>query len=180
MARQNIVFLYARVSKLPVLSKDKSTGELNYGMVYVDTVRGLREVDDDVRYVKHDYPLIISREKNILDNIMEWKENDIVFIKGAITSKKITKSSYCPECADENGNAFKNMSLGNLLYITPIYVKKMASYETKEDAVKDIVDNREISNQVYIVGTLVKLSFKPIFFVVLKSSSRPVLFSLAI
>lgn len=156
MARQNIVFLYARVSKLPVLSKDKSTGELNYGMVYVDTVRGLREVDDDVRYVKHDYPLIISREKSILDNIMEWKENDIVFIKGAITSKKITKSSYCPECTDENGNALKNMSLGNLLYITPIYVKKMASYETKEDAVKDIVDNREISNQVYIVGTLLK------------------------
>ena len=81
--RQNLVFLYARVSKPPALSRNRETGEYNYGMVYLDCVRGLREVDDGVRFVKHDYPLIISREKNMLDNIAKWKENDVVLVKAS-------------------------------------------------------------------------------------------------
>ena len=156
MARQNIAFLYARVSKAPVLTKDNNTGEYNYGMVYVDTVRNLREIEDGLHYVKHEYPLIISREKCIVENMLTWKENDIVIIKGTLNTKKILKSSFCPVCQNDDGTSVKNSSLGNLVYITPIYAKKLRSYDEKEDAIKDIVDNREISNQIYIVGTLLK------------------------
>ncbi len=155
MARQNIVFMYARVNKSPIIAKTKDTDEFNYGMVYVETVRGVREVDDKVKYVRHDYPLIISREKHILEDIATWEENDIVIVKGAITSKKIVKTSHCPNCTTD-GVATKNKSEGNLLYITPIYVKKVKSFDTKEEAIEEIIQNREISNQAYVVGTLLK------------------------
>ena len=157
MGRQNIAFLYARVSKRPIISRDAESGEYNYGMAYVDTVRSLRPVDDGIKFVKHDHPLIMSREKDILDQMCEWEENDIVLVKGVVTSKTIPKTSFCPHCTDENGNATKNTKNGNLVYITPIYVRKEKSYgEDKKSAIEDIVNNREISNQVYVMGTLVR------------------------
>ena len=157
MGRQNIAFMYARVHKEPIISRDKETGEYNYGMVYVDTVRGLRSVEDDVRYVKHDHPLIMSREKEHLDKMSEWKENDIVYIKGVVTTKTINKTSYCPNCTDAEGNATKNVVKGNFVYITPIFSEKVKSYgEDKVAAKDDLVNHREIGNQLYVLGTLVK------------------------
>lgn len=157
MGRQNIAFLYARVSRAPVISRNAETGEYNYGMVYLDTVRSLRSVGDDIKYVRHDHPLVMSREKEILDQMEDWKENDIVFIKGVITSKTVMKSSFCPHCTDGEGNATRNTSKGNLVYITPIYVRKEASYgDDKKAAIEDIVNNREISNQIYVMGTLIR------------------------
>ena len=155
MGRQNIVFLYGRVSKPPVIQMNKETGEYIYGMVYLDTVRGLRSANDDAAYVKHDHPLIMSREKEILDRIRDWKENDIVTVKGVITSKMIPKASVCPFCT-ENGQMVKNEVMGNLIYITPIFVQKVKSYDDKVSAVEDLIAHREISNQLYVLGTLVR------------------------
>ena len=87
----------------------------------------------------------------------DWRINDIVLIKGVVTSKTISKSSYCPHCTDDDGNATKNTVNGNLVYVTPIYVKKIESYgEDKQAAIEDLVNNREISNQIYVMGTLIK------------------------
>lgn len=157
MGRQNSVFLYARVHKAPIIQKDSETGEYNYGMVYIDTVRGLRSVEDKVNFVKHDHPLVVSREKEILDQMIEWKENDIIQIKGVITSKTITKTSFCPNCTDADGNPTKNQIKGNLVYITPIFCERLKTYgDDKISAIEDLVNHREISNQVIVLGRVVK------------------------
>lgn len=156
MAKQNLAFMYGRVSKNPIISRDEETGEYNYGLLYLDTVRGLRSVDDDVNFVKHDHPLIMSREKEICDKMADWKENDIIFVKGVITSKKLLKPSYCPHCTDENGMATKNDSYGNLLFVTPIYAEKVKEESDKKLAQEDVVLHREISNQVFIYGHVLK------------------------
>lgn len=155
LAKQNSVYLYGRVHKTPMISKNEETEEYNYGMVYLDVVRGLRYVGDHLKKVKHDYPLIMSREPEILDEISTWQENDIVLVKGVITTKSANKGSYCPHCTDESGNATKNVAVGNLLYVTPIYVRKEKSYQSVNEAVEDVVKNREISNQIICYGTLV-------------------------
>lgn len=155
MGKVNIAYIYGRVSKKPIVQIDKDTGEYVYGMVYLDTVRSLRPIEDDVRYVKHDHPLIISREKEILDNMRNWDENDMIFVKGVISTKMIPKSSFCPECQDEAGNPTKNIIKGNLIYITPIYAEKVKSFEDKMEAIDDLIQNREISNQIYVLGTLI-------------------------
>ena len=157
MGMQNIVHLYARVHKAPQINRDKDTGEYNYGMCYIDTVRGLRAVEDDIKYTKHDHPLIISREKEILDQMIEWKENDVVLIKGVVSSKPIPKDSYCPNCTDSEGRPTKNTVRGNLIYVTPIFVETMRSYDDdKVAACEDVVNHMEISNQVYSIGTLIR------------------------
>lgn len=157
MGRQNITFMYARVHRLPQINKDLETGEYQYGTVYLDTVRGLREVEDELKYVKHDFPLVMSREKEILDEMSRWEENDIVLLKGVITSKAISKTSYCPHCADEDGKPWANEVKSNLVYVTPIFVEKLKSFgDDKRAAVEDIVKHREISNQLYVLGRVLK------------------------
>ena len=154
MARQNLAFLYGRVSKPPVIRVNNETGEYTYATVFIDVVRSKRSVDDDVNFVKHDLPLVLSSEKEIIDIMRDWKENTIVYIKGTLTTKRMVKTSYCEHCTDEDGNATVNKVEGNIVYITPIYVRTVAQYETKQEAIEDIVKNREISNQIFVMGTL--------------------------
>lgn len=156
MGRQNIAFLYGRVSKTPVIQKDPGTGQYVFGMVYIDTVRSSRAVDDGLNFVKHEHPLVITREADIAEKIADWQVNDMVFIKGVVTSKTMQKRSYCPNCHDEAGNSTVNAAKGNLVYITPIFAERIRSYTDKQEAVEDLVKNREISNQVYVVGTLIQ------------------------
>ena len=156
MSRQNIAFMLARVRKAPSISKNLETGEYNHAMCYVDVVRSLRPIDDGVKFVKHDYPLIISREKEIIDEMETWEENSIIYLKGTLSTRKIVKASYCPKCEDDDGNATKNEYEGNLVYITPIYTKKIRDYDNKQEAIDHLINNREISNQIYILGTLLK------------------------
>lgn len=155
MGRQNLAYLYGRVSKKPVISINKSTGEYNYGMCYIDTVRGLRSVGDDIHHQKHARPLIMSRSKEILDNMIEWQENDIVLIKGPITSRTMMKKSVCDKCSTTDKPTI-NENKGNLVFVTPIYVEKIKSYDNKKAADEDVIQNSEISNQCFVIGTLIR------------------------
>lgn len=156
MAKQNIVILMARVKKPASIRKNAETGEYNFGLVYTDVVRGVRQVDDKVDFIKHDSPLIMSKEKAHIECMATWKENDIVLIKGVVTSKRIPKISICPNCTNPDGTPVKNETIGNLLYITPIFAEKIKSFNTKREAVEYIVDRSEMSNQVWIYGVLLK------------------------
>ncbi len=156
MGKLNMAFLYGRVTKPPIISRNKETGD-EYAMLHLDVIRSLRNVDDDVNYVRHDYPVIISREKEIIDEMEEWKENSVVLVKGVVTTRPIDKHSHCPnpECQNEDGTAFDNVYKSLLVYITPIYVKHEADFETKQEAINHLVENREISNQMWVMGRLV-------------------------
>lgn len=155
MGRQNITFLYGRVTKPPTIKLDAVTGEPTLGLVYVDVVRSLRPVGDDKKFVVHDAPLVLTREKALIGRISQWKENTIVFIKGTVSTRRINKTSFCPHCTDEDGNPTRNTIEGTLVYVTPIYVSTVKDYgQDKRAAVEDVVENREISNQILVLGTL--------------------------
>ena len=156
MARHNEVHLYARVHKKPVIAQDTATGEYLYAMGYVNVVRGYRDAHDNLNYLKHDYPLVLSRDNAIIEEMSTWEENDIVVIKGAISSKSIPKKTFCPNCTGEDGKPTKNEARGNLLYVTPIHAIKLKHYEEKMGAVEDIVKNREISNQISVLASLIR------------------------
>ena len=170
MGRQNITFLYGRVTKPPTIKLDAVTGEPTLGLVYVDVVRSLRPVGDDKKFVVHDAPLVLTREKALIGRISQWKENTIVFIKGTVSTRRINKTSFCPHCTDEDGNPTRNTIEGTLVYVTPIYVSTVKDYgQDKRAAVEDVVENREISNQILVLGTL--LTTNPKLFTTIKSLS---------
>lgn len=157
MAHHNSAILYARVAKKPSISQDNE-GNYIYGMVYVHVVRGLRDAHDHIKYIRHDQPLVISKDPAILREMAGWTENDIVMIHGFVASRDIDKPSYCPneECKDEDGHSpVKNIARGNLIYINPITAYLIKRYDNREDSIRDVVAHREISNMVYILGTLV-------------------------
>lgn len=157
MAKINIVNIYGRVHKQPVISKDRETGDFHFGFCYVDTVRSLRSVGDNLRYVKHDKPMILSRSEEILLQMEKWQVNDIVLIKGVVHSQPLTKQSFCPNCKGPDGKSTRNETLGNLVSVTPIYMSTVRSYgDNKMAAVEDVIKNRELSNQVQVYGTLLK------------------------
>lgn len=156
MARQNNVFLYGFVEKRPRIVVNKDTQEPVSAMGYIHVVRGVREAHDGKKYMKHDHPLIVSLEPQVIKKMAEWKENDVVYIKGTIASKRIEKKSFCPNCRDEHGNATVNSGTGLLVYVNPVFVKHIKSCPDKETAMTDVIKSREISNQVIIVGNLFK------------------------
>lgn len=164
MAKQNTVFLLGRVVKRPVVAKSRETNEFIHGLGYVHVLRGVRDAHDDIRYIKHDYPLILSKDAPILSQMLEWRENDIVFIKGILVSKDMNKDARCPnpKCLDPDGKGgTKNTIKGTILYINPISVLKIKSFgpgdEAKKEAITYLMDNRELSNQAYFIGTVIKL-----------------------
>ena len=177
MAKQNVVFLLARIPKRPSVAKGTASGNLMHGMGYVHVVRGFRDARDGVKYIKHDYPLILTKDEEIMNQMLEWRQNDIVLIKGVLVSKDIIKESRCtnPECKDPDGKGgTKNSFKGTVLFINPIWTMKIQSFgespkekqldengrekpdENKKAAIKFLVDNRELSNQAYFIGTVVK------------------------
>ncbi len=149
MAKTNLVMLFGRVHSLPTIFTDDD-GNCTHGFMHVDVVRSQRKVEDKQRHTKHDYPMLISREKLILDQWKELGENDIVLIKGVLCTTRIPKTNVCPHCNE------KNRIEGQLVYVTPIAMTKIRSFDSKEDARKYVVENNEFSNVAQIYGTLLK------------------------
>ena len=153
MARQNTVWLYGLIEKRPTI-KRKDDGEFEFANFYLHVVRGVRESHDGIRYMKHDHPLIISMAPKTIEKISELKENDIVMIKGTVSTKGAQKKSSCQNCTDENGKPTVNMGKGLYTYVTPIFVKKIKECPDYETALTEIIKARELSNQVVVTGNL--------------------------
>lgn len=151
MAKQNSVYLYGRVHETPIISTHDDGVSKDYGLCYLDVIRGTREIDDDRNFMKHDRPLIATYDPAMIVEMSTWQKNDMVFIKGVITAKRITKKTICGHCGTENDIPT------NLTYVTPIFAEKRASYgEDKLAAIEDLVQHREISNQVMVFGTVLR------------------------
>ena len=147
MARQNLAFLLGAVMKEPVIQVDDATGEPVYGICFVRVVRGFRETGDHKK-MKSDHPVIMSREPAILREMSTWRANDIVHIKGVIAAKAIEKGSYCRHCGQ------KNRFEGTLVYINPVYARMECHLDTEDECFQFLTKNREVSNQVYLFGTV--------------------------
>ncbi len=147
MGRFNSARLYARVISPPRIYRNN--GKV-LGMVSLDTVRGKRLVEDKNYKIKHDEPIVITEEELIVNQIENWQENDVVLIKGTVNTKILEKRTICSHCGATN------RVVGNMVYVTPISVKRVAHFDNKEAAVEEIVRNQEISNEIQVFGTLTR------------------------
>ena len=175
----NEVFLRGRVLKKPMIAKNEH-GEPVLAICTLDTVRGFREVGDKLSYLQHNYPIIMSREKEHIEMIGTLQENDIVSVSGVLSTTLAQKTRFCPneDCpGNENGlSRFKTPYL--TLYVTPKHIELLKSYgfitvdktdlsETNQIRIReakkliqqandDIVAHREVSNRVLAFGVLLK------------------------
>ncbi len=175
----NEVLMRGRVHKAPTIARD-GNGEPVLGMITVDIVRGYREVGDKVDYVQHNYPIILSREREHIDIMSTLQENDIIYVSGVISTTLAQKTRYCPndDCPGRtNGQTvFKTPYL--TVYVTPRHMELIKRYgfipvdktDTSEEnqgrlreakdlvrqANEDLTTHREVSCRVLAFGTLLK------------------------
>lgn len=156
MAKQNLVLLNAKVETEPVIERNEETGEYQYGMCIMDVVRGKRAVGDNKQYIKHDGPVIISKDEYMIREMEKWKVNDYIELKGLLVSKDIDKVSKCPHCLDEHGDHTINVKQGTMIYVNPIESITIASGLDPQQADKMLLSKKEMSNQIYCIGTVIK------------------------
>jgi hypothetical protein len=155
----NEVFLRGRVQQTPKIVKGPD-GEYAFGYVTLDVVRGLRSVGDNADKLQHNYPIVLSREKEQLDEISKWETNDVVLVQGVLSTKNVQKTRICPYCTDADGNQTQFKTPYLTVYVTPKYCEKIRSYGDDEaakiKAMEDVVEHREISCKALVYGVILK------------------------
>ena len=146
MPRHNMAFLRGIVADDPVVKKDGD--EYVYATLHINVARSTRDVGDERNYMKCDNPVIITRERKLAKIIAGWIKYDVVDIKGTISTSPMKKASYCEHCGQ------RNVFMGALLYINPIYAGKVDHVENAEAGLIYLSKHREISNQAFVFGTL--------------------------
>ena len=90
----------------------------------------------------------MSRDPNVIKEMAAWQQFDIVEIKGTIAAKAVGKSSFCQHCGA------KNVAEGVIVYVNPIFAKKRGHFQTQDECLQYLTENREVSNMVFVFGTL--------------------------
>lgn len=148
MARHNHVTLYGRVPNLPVIeTKENKDGSIkSIARLPVSVVRRFNK--EGARTQKIDTPLIETTNDEFVDIIRDLKVNDLVEIKGVLRSKPVVKGAICPHCHQMiTRNGVKR-------FVHPLNIRVYKRGISEEEAIKNINENAEISNNVYFLGYL--------------------------
>lgn len=147
MATHNIFTGYAQVITLPRVVKNED-GEYVRASCGVVTLRGKRDYGNILDTIRLDTPVLRTDDPIQCREIENWKLNDMVEIKGPITSREITRTYICPECGAEN------KIQGVATFIHPIFCGRRESGITKDEGYKLLQYRSEISNNVTLIGML--------------------------
>lgn len=145
MAIHNIFNGYAQVVAPPRILKDEE-GNFVKGICAVVTIRGKRDSGNNLENIRYDCPTIRTGKPSLIKEMSTWKVNDMMEIKGTLTSRQVQRSSICPHC-----NASNSIN-GIITYINPIYMSRRETNISKEDGISLLQMRNEISNQCTIVG----------------------------
>lgn len=149
MARHNNVSLLGAVQTKATIRVDNQ-GNYVAAVCPIRVIRGDRDVGDKRYTPKYDSPFIWSQDSALIKQMAAWEVGDMVEVKGTIATKTIQKSSICPECKRSVRNP------GILVYINPIHFMVVKHCDSDEEMLNFLTEHREISNQVQVIGTLVR------------------------
>lgn len=147
MAKHNYVLLNGLVTQEPRIIRDDDGNYLR-AMCSITVIRGERDFGDTIKNLKYDCPVIMTGMPAKVEEIASWHMNDMVEIKGVLTTKEVKKATICKECGH------KNVVEGNVVYINPIWMERKENELTKEQALELLQKRCEVSNCLTVIGTL--------------------------
>lgn len=148
MAKHNYVSLYGQVTRAPTIYKNEETGEYIRGICPLVVVRGIRAADTEMQQVKYDNPIIMSGNPEQIKKMESWRVGDMIEIKGAVTTKNVTKSKTCPNCEK------KNLKDGTVVFVSPIHIDIREKNVSLAQGAALLKERNEISNIVFALGSL--------------------------
>lgn len=153
MAIQNYVDVCAVVHETPLIRKGEVSSRATCPL---STIHGAKDSEHVIAKSKF---LTITEEPKTIREMSNWKALDIVRITGFIATKETERKVVCPNCGTINHRSESvatARSGGTIVYIYPIYARKIASFSEKEDAFQYLNDNATIANRVFLLGNLTK------------------------
>ncbi len=150
MARHNEVTLYGQVAKPPVLLRKPQNdpdGKLIRVLLPLTVIRGIRDFGAKDQRLKLDEVVIMSDNERFLDAMKEWKQGDIITMRGTLITNRYLKRCTCEQCGHEQ--TFQGYSA----YIYPIYTRLVAQGYTPEQGLSELRRNAEVSNRITAIGT---------------------------
>ena len=148
MSRHNEIILYGKMHKDPLI-RLTDDGDFVMARFSLDTIIGNRDMQSYVDKLRYQQPWILARDSEIIEKISDYHKNDMIYLKGVLTTQEIIKRPTCPNCQSPIP-----IDKANATYITPIFIKRMEQNVTDAQALELLKDSCEISNQAMIVGTL--------------------------
>lgn len=127
MAKENFVLLVGELQSSPIINEKKQTAKY-----IIKTYR---------RNNKIDYPIIHVLDKDLLEKVRNFKENDFILVKGILTTSEVKKGACCPSC---------NEIIKSEGTITEVVAIENVNTGTEYD----LLDLRELSNTVFVLGSL--------------------------
>lgn len=151
MARENTVYLHGQIPSKPKLYVDPE-GNIVHGTFTLNVMRRpflTGEGQPNMGNLRIDNPVIMTRDPDLLKQVITFHAGDMVDVKGVLTTRNAKKDSFCP-------NGHRNSQIGTLVFVTPIYLCRREQGLSIEEGGRLIRDRCEISNNVIIVGTVCK------------------------
>lgn len=155
MPIHNYADVYAIVRGDPILNSKGSQI-----MCPLATIRGTRDYVSQKVLNQYKYCsfFVLSGDTSIVQEIKTWKNLDIVRVTGFIQTKDIEQKAPCPVCETMNlkrNSVTKSRSGGNIIYVHPVFARKLSSNTDQQIAHLNLIDNAEISNRVFLIGKVV-------------------------
>lgn len=148
MARENSVQLHGQVRKNPQIQI--SNGNLVRAMLSIKVIRRTQKDQNFDTKLYFDCPVLFTKNEDMIKCINTLKVNDMIDVKGVVSTRDVNKTSTCPVCGG------KNQTIGTLMYITPLYIKKCDSVKDDTEGIQTLKSRSEISNIVKLIGNLCK------------------------
>ncbi|MCI6998220.1 MAG: single-stranded DNA-binding protein [Eubacterium sp.] len=146
MATHNYVRLLGALRKPPKIISLANSRAAMFNIIVINKSR----FEKDTYY--YNVPTIFTEDEMMIDDIVNYKEHDIVEVEGVITTKNVIKASLCEYCGQKNVK-----EKATIFVVTPLYLcLRESGIATKEESLRLLQPHAEISNKCFAIGTLLR------------------------
>jgi single-stranded DNA-binding protein len=147
MAKENYVFLVGQLLQESKIVKDKGGDSIRADCV-VTTLRRDNKKNRENYTPVWDKPIVMSGNKEMINKMEKIDQFDFVEVKGTVTTKEIKRGTICPHCKG------KNVQKGVMTFITPTFIGKRRTAQSRTEGFPYLREHSEISNTCKIIGRL--------------------------
>lgn len=154
MAKENFIITNGWILDDPNIYISEKDPEKQRVMFNFMTIRCNREDGNYIDKIFVDIPLVMSGNPKLVEQARNFKKGDIVEVKGTVATKQIQKRSFCKKCQTPH------IEKGMIAYVNPIYMEQKENIQDKEAAIAALKKRKEISNNLFIIGSVVSPEIK--------------------
>lgn len=146
MARVNEVMIYGQVLNIRIIKDDD--GNYTQGHFSMVILRGKRDTGENLLTLQYDYPTVSTAVPRIIKQMEKIKINDMVIVKGTLTTRDVNRTFSCPSCGKPHTKK------GTLAFINPLHVMITETGLKPDECIDRLKEHNEISNCVRLLGKL--------------------------